>query len=253
MLSIGIITYNEELRLKRTLESVKNLADEIVIVDSFSTDKTIEIAQQFNAKIFQISWPGYGLQKNNVIERCTGDWILLIDADEVIVPKLATEIENVINLSKYNVFEIPFNSVCFGKRIKYGGWSGSYRVRLFKKNSGVYSTDAVHEKFLTKEKIGKLKNRIDHYTYEDFYDYLHKFNRYTNEGAQVALNKNKSSGFFNIIINPIFKFLRMYIFRLGILDGIEGLFLSIFSALYTSVKYLKLRKIKKELKKELSN
>lgn len=246
MLSVGLITFNEELRLGRTLSAIKDLADEIVIVDSFSSDKTVEIAKSFGAKVYQIPWPGYGEQKNNVIERCTKEWVLLIDADEVITPELAKEIKEAMEHGDNYVYEIPFNSVCFGKRIRFGGWSGSSRVRLFKRLCGHYSFDAVHEQFLTSEDIGKLTHRIDHYTYEDIYDYLHKFNRYTTEGATVALGKNKSAGFFNIVINPIFKFLRMYIFRLGFLDGVEGLALSIFSSLYTSVKYLKLREMKKQ-------
>ena len=245
MLSVGLITFNEELRLGRTLKAIEGLADEIVVIDSFSSDKTVEIAESFGAKVYQIPWPGYGKQKNNVIERCTKDWILLIDADEVVTPELVKEIKETIEHGDFYVYKIPFNSVCFGKRIHFGGWSGSSRVRLFKKTSGHYSLDEVHEQFLTGDEIGELKNRIDHYTYEDFQDYLHKFNRYTTEGAAVAFKKNKSAGFFNIVLNPIFKFLRMYVFRFGFLDGVEGLALSIFSALYTSVKYLKLREMKK--------
>ena len=243
MISVGIITYNEEFRLGRTLEAVKEFADEIVIVDSFSTDNTIEIAREYGVRIFQREWIGYGDQKNYVIEKCQGDWILLIDADEVITKELKEEIKNITYKNEKTVYEIPFNSVCFGKRIRFGGWSGSSRIRLFKKNSGKYSLDKVHEKFITTERIGKLKKRIDHYTYEDYEDYLNKFNRYTGEGAQVAFEKGKKAGLFNILLNPIFKFIRMYIFRLGVLDGVEGLVLAVSSAMYTSVKYVKLRNL----------
>ena len=104
MLSVGIITFNEELRLERTLRAVQGLADEIIIVDSFSTDRSVEIAKSFEAKIEQIAWPGYGMQKNNVIERCTKDWILLIDADEVITPELAKEIKKVIKDGEHAVY-----------------------------------------------------------------------------------------------------------------------------------------------------
>lgn len=246
MLSVGIITYNEQERLGRTLESVKDLADEIVIVDSFSQDKTVEIAKNYGAIVHQIKWPGYGAQKNNVIERCSKKWILLIDADEVITPELKAEIENIIKTPECAVYEVPFNAVCFGKRIRFGGWSGSHRIRLFKRESGKYSLDQVHEQFLTSEKVGRLKNRIDHYTYESYQDYLTKFNRYTSEGAEVAYSRGKSAGFFNIVINPMFKFIRMYLIRGGALDGVEGLALATFSSLYTSVKYLKLREMKKK-------
>lgn len=252
MLSVGIITYNEELRLRRTLEAIKNIADEIVVVDSFSIDKTLNIAKEYGAITISKKWEGYGKQKNFVIDNCKGDWILIIDADEVILPELTSEIKDVIYNGKNLVYEIPFNSVCFGKRIKYGGWSGIYRIRLFKKYSGRYSLDKVHEKFITSEKIGKLKNRIDHYTYEDYEDYFKKFNRYTGEGACVANEKRKSAGILNTIVNPIFKFLKMYIFRLGFLDGVEGFILAISSAMYTSTKYMKLKE-KKYLDEYKSN
>ena len=248
MLSVAIITYNEELRLGRTLEAIKDIADEIIIIDSFSTDKTVEIAESYKAKVYQIPWPGYGKQKNNAIEKCTKEWILLIDADEVITPPLAKEILETIKKNALNVYKIPQTSVCFGKRIHFGGWSAVSGIKLFKKNSGSFSLEAVHEEFLTDEKVGLLKNRFDHYTYKDYSDYLTKFNRYTSEGAEAALKKNKSSGFFNIVLNPIFKFIRMYIFRLGFLDGLEGLSLAVLSALYTSVKYLKLRELRRQNK-----
>lgn len=250
MISVGIIIYNEELRLERTLKAIKDLADEIVIVDSFSSDNSLKIAKKYGTNIFQRKWSGYGDQKNYVIEMCKYEWILLIDADEVVTPQLLNEIKNITKKNETaDVYEIPFNSVCFGKRIKFGGWSGSYRIRLFKKNSGKYSLDKVHEKFLTESKIEKLKNRIDHYTYDSYEDYLNKFNRYTTEGAQQAFIKNKKAGIFNIIVNPIFKFIKMYIFRLGILDGLDGLILAFSSAMYTSVKYIKLRELNLKNKK----
>ena len=239
-LSVGIITFNEEKRLERTLESVKSFADEIVIVDSGSTDKTSEIAQKFGANFFVENWKGYGLQKNSVIDKCKEDWILLIDADEVISSKLKNKIIEIVNQDKEDVYEVNFTSVCFGKKIKHGGWSGSYRVRLFRNGIGKYNDNVVHEAFITDRKIAKLKEEILHYSYEDLADYLSKFNRYTSEGAKEYFKRGKKSNLFGIVINPFFKFIRMYIFRLGFLDGVEGLLLAILSANYTMVKYYKL-------------
>lgn len=239
-LSVGIITFNEEKRLERTLESVKSFADEIVIVDSGSTDKTFEIAQKFGANFFVENWKGYGLQKNSVIDKCKEDWILLIDADEVISSKLKNKIIEIVNQDKEDVYEVNFTSVCFGKKIKHGGWSGSYRVRLFRNGIGKYNDNVVHEAFITDRKIAKLKEEILHYSYEDLADYLSKFNRYTSEGAKEYFKRGKKSNLFGIVINPFFKFIRMYIFRLGFLDGVEGLLLAILSANYTMVKYYKL-------------
>ncbi len=239
-LSVGIITKNEEKRLGRTLEAITNLADEIVIVDSGSTDKTEEIALSYGAKFYREDWKGYGLQKNSVIDKCSEEYILLIDADEVVSDKLKRRIEKTIKEKDGSVFEINFTSVCFGKIIKHGGWSGSYRIRLFRKDSGRYNDNRVHEEFITNEKIIKLKEDILHYSYEDLYDYLAKFNRYTSEGAEEYYKRGKKASCFGIVINPIFKFVRMYILRLGFLDGIEGLLIAILSANYTMVKYYKL-------------
>ena len=239
-LSVGIITFNEEKRLERTLESVKSFADEVIIVDSGSTDKTHEIAQKFSANFFVESWKGKKKKKNSVIDKCKEDWILLIDADEVISPELKNKIIEIVNQSKDDVYEINFTSVCFGKKIKHGGWSGSYRIRLFKNGIGKYNDNVVHEAFITEGKIAKLQEEIFHYSYEDLADYLIKFNRYTSEGAREYFKRGKKSNIFWLVINPIFKFIRMYVFRLGFLDGIEGLLLAILSSNYTMVKYYKL-------------
>ena len=141
---------------------------------------------------------------------------------------------------KDDVYEVNFTSVCFGKKIKHGGWSGSYRIRLFKNGIGKYNDNVVHEAFITEGKIAKLQEEIFHYSYEDLADYLSKFNRYTSEGAREYFKRGKKSNIFWLVINPIFKFIRMYVFRLGFLDGIEGLLLAILSSNYTMVKYYKL-------------
>ena len=240
-LSVGIITLNEEKIIEKTLKSVEAIADEIIIVDSNSSDKTIEIAKSFGAKVFIEDWKGFGPQKNSVIEKCNGDWILLIDADEELSEGLVQKIKGIVNgKDDYNVYKINRSSVCFGKRIRYGGWSNQYAVRLWKKNSVKVNDNFVHEDYLTKESIGFIKENINHYSYLSLEDYLSRFNRYTTLGAEEYYKRGKKAGVFSIVINPIFKFLRMYIIRLGFLDGLEGLLLSILSANYTMVKYYKL-------------
>lgn len=243
-LSVGIITYNEEERLGRTLNSVKDIADEIIIVDSYSTDATEDIALKYNCKFIKQKWLGYGLQKNVAINNCSGEWILLIDADEVISEGLKKSIiKNIHNNDDKNVFEIYFTTVCFGKKIKYGGWSGSYRIRLFKNGSGKYNNNHVHEEFITEQKRYRLHEEILHYSYESIEDYLNKFNRYTSEGAKEYFKRKKNVNIFSLLINSVFKFIRMYFIRFGFLDGYEGLLLSILSANYTYVKYSKLREL----------
>lgn len=244
-LSVSIITFNEEKNLGRTLESIKNIADEIIIVDSGSTDKTKEIALGYGAKIYDQKWLGYGGQRNLAIEKSTNKWILNIDADEEISLELNKKIEEIITekTPSLDVYEINFSSVCFGKELKHGGWSGSYHIRLFKKEAGRFNLNMVHEKFETSKVVGKLKEKILHHSYINLEDYFIKFNRYTTEGALEYYKKNKKTSLFQIVLNPLYKFIRMYFLRLGFLDGIEGFLIAVVSSLYTMVKYFKLREI----------
>ena len=241
-LSVAMITYNEEKNLERTLKAIKDVAYEIVIVDSGSTDNTKEIALAHMAKFYTEEWKGYGAQKNSAIEKCSGEWILIIDADEEISPELLEEIKEVSSKDK-DVYEVNFLSVCFGKKIKHGGWSNTYRIRLFKNGIGKFNTNEVHEEFIHTGSLGRLSGKIYHHSYNDINDYLTKFNRYTGEGAKEYFNRGKKSSIFNCTVNPFFKFIRMYLFRGGFLDGMEGFLLSVLSANYTMVKYLKLREM----------
>ncbi|MGL4391847.1 MAG: glycosyltransferase family 2 protein [Fusobacteriaceae bacterium] len=242
-----MITLNEEKNLERTLKAVEGLADEIIIVDSGSTDKTVLIAEKFGAKVIFQKWLGYGQQRNIAIENSSGEWILCIDADEEIQPKLSKKIKEIINCidenSKEVVFEIKMISVCFGKILRYGGWGECYSVRFFKKGKGYFNSNDVHEEFVTDCKILKIEEHLLHYSYLTLEEYFSRFNRYTTEGALEYYSRGKKSSVTQIIFNPIYKFLRMYIFRLGFLDGIEGLMISVTSSLYSMVKYFKLREI----------
>ena len=248
-LSVGLIVNNEERILGKTLDAIKDLADEILIIDSGSTDSTIEIAKSKGTKVFLEEWKGFGPQKNSVIEKCSGEWILLIDADEVVSPELKEKIKEIIEKNENKVYEINRCSVCFGKELKYGGWSNQYATRLWKKGSVKVSDNLVHEEFLTELPKEKIKEKIYHYTYLTLSDYIARFDRYTTLGAEEYLKRGKKASFFNIVINPFFKFIRMYIFRLGFLDGLEGLIIAIFSGMYTMTKYFKLRELERAQEK----
>ena len=241
-LSIGLITYNEEKNLARTLDSIIEIANEIIIVDSGSTDKTLEIADRYNASVYSEEWKGYGMQKNSVIEKCGGEWILLIDADEEISRDLRNKIKEIISdKNSKKIYKPNFTAVCFGKRIKHGGWSNHYRIRLFQKGAGKYNDREVHEKFITNEEIGILKEEIYHHTYEDLEDYFNKFNRYTSESANQYKKQNKKKSFVLFYLDSLFKFFKMYILKLGFLDGYEGYLLAKFSSFYVFNKYAKLK------------
>ncbi|MGL5088897.1 MAG: glycosyltransferase family 2 protein [Cetobacterium sp.] len=246
-ISVAMITFNEEKILRKTLDSVKDLADEIVIVDSGSTDSTEKIAKEFGAKFYTESWKGYGPQRNLAIQKCSGTWILNIDADEEISDELKNKIKEITNDKKNikEIFKINRLSVCFGKELKYGGWGTSYAIRLFKKGTGQFNDNTVHEAFETGKEIYKIKENILHHSYLTMDDYFVRFNRYTTEGAKDYYKKGKKVNFFDIAINPLYKFLRMYIFRLGFLDGIEGFVIASTSSLYSMIKYFKLREMYK--------
>lgn len=248
-LSVCLITKNEEANLLRTLTSIEGLADEIVIVDSGSTDSTLAIAKSFNAVIYHEEWKGYGQQKNVAIEKCKGAWILLIDADEAISQKLKDKIRNIIvQLHPKDIYRIRFLTVCFGKKILFGGWSGFYRVRLFKKDAGRYNDNIVHESFVPNhdKKTGHIVQNILHYTYANIDDYLEKCNRYTTEGSLEYLRRGKRCGITSQVFSPIIKFTKMYFFKLGFLDGLEGLILALLSSTSIFLKYVKLRELYKK-------
>jgi len=244
-LSVGLITYNEEKDLSRTLEAVKEIADEIVIVDNGSTDHTLDIAGKYGARIYSEEWKGFGLQKNAVIEKCQGDWILLIDADEEISVPLKEKIKEIINRQNnpYKVYKLNFTTICFGKQIKYGGWSNFFRVRLFARGAGKYDNKTVHENFVTSEPIGMVKEKINHYTYSNLEDYFTKFNSYTTKQAWQYKQAAKKKNIMSIYFSSGFSFFKTFILQLGFLDGYEGYLLSKFGAMIVLVKYSKLREL----------
>ena len=184
-LSVGIITFNEENRIGKTIDAIKGIADEIIVVDSESRDRTVEIAKFKGAKVFVEKWKGYGPQKNSVLEKCCGEWILLLDADEVVSPELKEKIKMIINSSNPSseVYKIKLRNIAFGRKIKFGGWD-DYVIRLWKNGKVKISNREVHEKYQTKEKIEKINEIIIHYTYDSIEEFWEKLNRYTSQSAK---------------------------------------------------------------------
>lgn len=241
-LSVAIISYNEEANIGRTLEAVKNIAEEIIIVDSFSTDKTKEIALTYDkVQFFEESFKGDGPQKVSAIDKCSGEWILLLDADEQLTPELEKHIKGLVfeNKATYKVYEILLISVINNKPIKYGGWSNSYKKRLFKKDSGKMKPVKVHSYWMTEEKIGKIHQPINHYLYRDVFHHIDKLNTYTTEQAKVKYANGKRMNLLKVIFVPHLHFFKMYIIRLGFLDGVMGFYLAVVDYFYAFLKYYK--------------
>lgn len=247
-LSVAIITFNEDRIIERTLSSIHDIADEIIVVDSFSDDNTVEICSNYpKVKLIQQKFLGFGQQKNFAISQCSGEWILFLDADEIPDETAKKSIQKILQeeIGDFSVYNIYFNNIFLARSLKYGGWGNVKRERLFRKGFGKYSEDIVHEEFITSEKKGNLFGKINHYTYEDIHHHIEKSNKYTSMMAEKMHKSGKKSNVWKILVKPFFQFIKSYFFRLGFLDGIVGYYAAKTAAFYTFLKYTKLLEIDK--------
>jgi glycosyltransferase involved in cell wall biosynthesis len=250
-LSVVIITHNEEANIGRTLESVTPLVcdgkGEIIVVDSGSTDRTVEIAQSFGAKVFVEEWKGYAAQKNSAIDKASGDWILSLDADEEVDGALVNRISNLRNLKiEVRGFYVPRKNFFLGRWIKHGGFWPDRKLRLFQSGEARFEDRAVHEDLRLLEPsdgysdVGQFDEFIIHHSYPTLSDYIDHMNRYSSLGAEMAFAKGQGHfSVLNIVVRPWATFIYNYFFRLGFLDGREGLLLHLYHAVYVSWKYAK--------------
>ncbi|MBI5602161.1 MAG: glycosyltransferase family 2 protein [Deltaproteobacteria bacterium] len=243
MLSVTIITQNEEKNLRSCLESVA-FADEIIILDSESQDRTLSIAREFTDKIFQEPWQGFARQKNMAQDKAQGPWILNIDADERVTTELKEEIVSAIQKgSLYTGFKIPRKNFFCGQWIRHGGWYPNYQLRLYQKEAGSFAQREVHEQVVVKGKVGTLKAPLEHYTYDSISDYLKRMDRYSDLSARQYLQEGKKVSWPEILFRTKYTFFKMWILQKGFLDGAKGLVLAILYSYYTFVKYAKLKEI----------
>ena len=288
ILSVVIIAHNEETNIGRTLASVQPLvADgkgEIIVVDSGSTDRTVEIAKSFGAKVFVEEWKGYAAQKNSAIDKATGDWILSLDADEELEPSLAAQVSCLFPISRdealvrareespttsdslreaialakdkgmladgtascgvmiaVNGYRISRKNEFLERWIKHGGFWPDPKLRLFRRGMARFENRAVHEDArLTEGMSLHLRSALLHHSYPTLADYIDHMNRYSSLGAEMVVAKGRR-GFsvFDIVVRPLAAFIYNYVFRLGFLDGREGLLLHLYHAVYVSWKYAK--------------
>ena len=245
-LSVCIITFNEEANIGRTLESVSELVKqtggEIVIVDSGSTDRTIDIAKSHGAKLFVEPWKGYAAQKNSAIEKCSGDWTLLLDADEAVSKELALEIQRIAQQKDAGAagYWIARKNLFLGRWLRHGGFYPDRKLRLFRRGRGRVEDRLVHETINVEGTSGILRGDLLHYAYPTLADYIAHMNKYSSLGAQMAVQEGKRGfSFIDIVIRPKLTFLYNYFLRLGFLDGKEGLLLHFYHAVYVSWKYAK--------------
>ncbi len=240
-LTVVTLTLNEERNIAACLETVR-WADQLIVVDSGSVDRTVELARAFNAEVLTVQWRGYGHARNLALEHATGDWVLWLDADERVPPELAEEIRNIVRggATPLKGFEVARRAYFLGKWIRHCGWYPARVTRLFRRGSARFSESRVHERLLFDGPLGRLSHDLLHYTDEDLAQYFEKFNRYTTLAAQDMHASGKRAGLADLLIRPPFMFLKMYVARGGFLDGLHGFMLCCLSAGYVFVKYAKL-------------
>ena len=243
-ISTVIITFNEQRNLARCLESVKDIADEIIIVDSFSTDSSIAIARSYGARVVEHHFMGYGEQKNFATRQAGNDWILSLDADEALSPELIKRIIEIKKAPEQNVYEMSRITNYCGKWIKYCGWYPDRQTRLYNRKKGKWEEKKVHEFWRPddeKDAIGLLKGDILHYSFNTINEHLHKIEKYSELAAREMVENGKNATLMKIFFSPKWHFINEFIIQLGFLDGFYGYTICRLSVYATFLKYSKIR------------
>ncbi len=249
-LSVCIICFNEEQNIKRCLESAA-WADEVVVVDSMSEDKTFEIASQFTDAVYQRPWTGYEDQKNFALSKAKGDWVLSIDADEEITEALRNEIVALMgNANAKDGYRIPRRSFYQGRWITHSGYYPDRQLRLFRRDRGHWTGGRVHERVEIKGRVGDLKNDLLHYPYKGVLSgQIQTVDEFSTLMAKDLYAKGKRFHIYLLLLRPFFKFMEVYLLKRGFLDGLAGFIIATSSAYAMFVRYVKLREIENNLVK----
>jgi glycosyltransferase involved in cell wall biosynthesis len=239
-LSIILITKNEAANIRACLESVA-WADEIIVVDSGSTDETVPICRELGATVHEHDWPGFGVQKNRALGYATKDWVLSLDADERVTPELRAEIETILrNASVSDAYFVPRLSNYCGRFMRHSGWYPDLLPRLFRRGKARFSDDLVHERLIIEGDTGELKGMLLHYAFDDLEEVLHKVNQYSSAGAAMMQRRGRKASLSGAVLRGLWSFVRTYVLRGGFLDGREGFMLAVSNAEGTYYRYLKL-------------
>jgi glycosyltransferase involved in cell wall biosynthesis len=240
-LSATIITFNEERNLPRTIESLR-CADEIVVVDSGSTDRTRALARNLGARVIESPWPGYAKQKNLAAERAEHDWILSLDADESLSEALEAEIWGLKkNGTEFDAYTMPRLAQYLGRWIRHSGWYPDRKIRLYDRRKARWVGEYVHESVVCEGTVGHLESNLLHFTCESLSEHLKTMDGYTTLAAQQLVAAGQKVTWGRLIFEPPWNFFNTYVFKLGFLDGVEGLAIANMAALYSFVKYAKAR------------
>lgn len=238
-LTVILITKNEATNIRACLESV-GWADEIIVVDSGSTDATVAIARTMGAQVYEHDWPGFGPQKNRALGYATKDWVLSLDADERVTPELRGEIEAVLRNGQFDSYLVSRLSNYCGRFMRHSGWYPDLLPRLFKRGKARFSDDLVHERLIVEGAAGRLRGMLLHYAFDDPEEVLRKVNQYSTAGAQMMQRRGRHSSLTGAVLRGMWSFVRTYVVRGGFLDGREGFMLAVSNAEGTYYRYLKL-------------
>ena len=243
-LSAVLITKNAAARLDACLASLQ-FCDEIVVVDSGSTDNTAEIARRHNARVLEKDWLGFGRQKQYAVDQARNDWVLCLDADEAVSQELAASIASALANPVASIFRMPRRNRFLGRWLRHGEGYPDWSLRLFDRRSARWSDDPVHEKVLYAVTPGTLEGDLLHESAEDLRDYLDKQNRYTTLAAQQLFERGKSASLLQLVASPLVRFVKLYVFRLGFLDGLPGLAHVSIGCMNSFMKYAKLAELQR--------
>jgi glycosyltransferase involved in cell wall biosynthesis len=236
-----IITLNEERNIARAIESLR-CCDEILILDSGSTDRTLQLAENLGARVFEAGWRGYSGQKNWAAEQACNDWILSIDADEALSEALEAEIWNLKKSGpRYDGYTMPRLARYLGRWIMHSGWYPDRKIRLYDRTKGRWVGDFVHESVHIDGRVGQLDSNILHFTCESLSEHVKTMERYTTLAAQEIAARQIQVPLWRVVVDPQWTFLKSYVLQRGFLDGREGLTIAYMAAFYTFLKYAKAR------------
>lgn len=235
-LSVAIISFNEEANIARCIEAVQSIADEIIVVDSFSTDRTVEIAQSLGAKVIQEPWKGHIAQKNSALDKCSSPWILSLDCDEVVSPQLRDSIVSTIADGKLEGYQLNRKTFFLGKWIEHA-WYPDWKIRLIRRGAGTWGGLDPHDSLRIGGPSGKLSGDLHHYSFKDLRDCFERTIRYAVAEFHSYDRDGRKASLKNLVINPLHGFFKHYVLKRGFLDGRHGFVIAVLNGIYVFTKY----------------
>jgi glycosyltransferase involved in cell wall biosynthesis len=247
-----VVCFNEEENIGACLESLR-WCDEIVVVDSFSTDGTVEICRRYTDRVIQRAWAGYVDQKAYALSQTTKDWVLVVDSDERVTPKLRKEINQALaeDNNNYSGYAVPRLVFYLRRWWRRGGWYPDYNVRLFRRDRATWGGSEPHDKILVDGRVRRLRHPLHHFTYRDMEDHIRRINRFTSASSQELLKDGRRWRVADALLRPAVRFLRCYFIQRGFMEGFAGFYVAVTAAMYVFLKYAKLWELELEKKNDI--